>query len=66
VEPSRAASEAPPPFAMRPPPGGPAPSPPEEEVEQERAMRPLRVGLAALWVILAVAGTLWQRCQGGP
>jgi hypothetical protein len=38
---------------------------PPEETPQAQAMRPLRIGLALLWLVLAIAGSLWQQCGRG-
>ena len=38
----------------------------EEAPEVTRAARPLRIAVAVLWVLLALAGTLWQHCQNAP
>lgn len=61
------ASEGPERFAPR----GPFGRMPDLEAEEEapdasRAARPLRIAVAVLWVLLALAGTLWQHCQNAP
>jgi hypothetical protein len=37
-----------------------------EAAERGQAARPLRIAIAVLWLVLALAGTLWQRCQHAP
>ena len=62
----RGAAESPP---TRFGPPGAREEPPDAEAEvpeQAQAARPLRVALAVLWVLLAIAGTLWQRCHHPP
>jgi hypothetical protein len=49
-------------------PFGPLPEaePEDGAVEGARAARPLRIAVAVLWVLVAIGGTLWQRCQNAP